>query len=119
MRKKLAEEQEKRKSVEQELKMLRQSQMKIPIVPIVALNTLIVLISGIFDHILEEKKVVLTRVKAECILDVFCLMSKGNRKKVEEVHRRIHLVAPIDEIGEVVDEDVDADKEMYKQISGI
>merc|ERR1711994_801068 len=50
------------------------------IVPIVALNALIALISDVFEHILEEKKAVLTRLKAECILEMFCMMSEKERR---------------------------------------
>ena len=88
------------------------------LVPIVALNALIALISDVFEHILEEKKAVLTRVKAECILELFCLMSNGDREKVEADHRWTYVVGPVDAIDDTGDDEADADKEdrvMYRR----
>merc|ERR1712073_30304 len=68
---------------------------------IVSLNSLISFIGDIFDRILEEKKAVLTRIKAECILDLYCLKSGEARKKKEEDYRWTFKLVPIGKINEV------------------
>merc|ERR1712218_418992 len=83
-----------------------------------ALNALIALISDVFEHILEEKKAVLTRLKAECILEMFCMMREKERRKVEEEHKWTYVVGPVDAIEGTGDDDVDGDKEdrvMYRR----
>ena len=64
-------------------------------VTIVALNALISLIADIFDRILEEKSAVLIRIKAECIVGLYCFMPEKMKKDIEKKYKwTYHLFPP-------------------------
>merc|ERR1712038_1934810 len=68
--------------------------MGIVFVTIVALNALIAYSGDIFDRILEERTAVLIRIKAECILELYCLMPQSMRKGIEERYKWTYRLIP-------------------------
>merc|ERR1712024_44395 len=59
-----------------------------------ALNALIAYSGDIFDRILEERTAVLIRIKAECILELYCLMPRSMRKGIEERYKWTYRLIP-------------------------
>jgi len=74
-------------------------------IAIVSLNALIAFISDIFDMMLDDRIAVLTRVKAECMMEMYCLMDEHRRTNIEIDNRWTYMLAPSAD----VDEEVDAD----------
>ncbi len=74
-------------------------------VAIVSLNALIALVGDIFDRISGERKAVLTRVKAEHILMLYCVMLPNRREKLEEKNKWTYKLVSLDRINETGDED--------------
>merc|ERR1712038_1898209 len=68
--------------------------MGIVFVTIVALNALIAYSGDIFDRILEERTAVLIRIKAECILELYCLMPRSMREGIEERYKWTYRLIP-------------------------
>merc|ERR1712038_1840632 len=68
--------------------------MGIVFVTIVALNALIAYSGDIFDRILEERTAVLIRIKAECILELYCLMPQRMREGIEERYKWTYRLIP-------------------------
>jgi hypothetical protein len=71
-------------------------------VPVVSLNAMIAFISDIFERILAEKEAVLTRIKAETMLQLFCTMSDSRRKKIEEANRWTYVLVPNSDVENVI-----------------
>ena len=68
------------------------------IIVVVSLNALIAFSGDIFERILADKKAVLTRIKAECIIDLYCIMLSKKREEIEANYKWTYRLVPIADI---------------------
>ena len=68
------------------------------VVTLLALNALIAFISTAFEDVLAEKLAVLKKQKALIILDLYSVLSEGERKKIEERNKWTTIIVPAERL---------------------
>eukprot|EP00558_Chaetoceros_sp_UNC1202_P002249 CAMPEP_0197259122 /NCGR_PEP_ID=MMETSP1429-20130617/83358_1 /TAXON_ID=49237 /ORGANISM="Chaetoceros sp., Strain UNC1202" /LENGTH=150 /DNA_ID=CAMNT_0042723323 /DNA_START=351 /DNA_END=803 /DNA_ORIENTATION=- len=61
---------------------------------IISLNALISFIGDAFERVLVDKNAVLTRERAQIILDIYCQLSEEERTQIEKENRWVYVLVP-------------------------
>eukprot|EP00555_Chaetoceros_dichaeta_P001322 CAMPEP_0198278180 /NCGR_PEP_ID=MMETSP1447-20131203/66243_1 /TAXON_ID=420782 /ORGANISM="Chaetoceros dichaeta, Strain CCMP1751" /LENGTH=1231 /DNA_ID=CAMNT_0043973249 /DNA_START=148 /DNA_END=3843 /DNA_ORIENTATION=+ len=64
------------------------------ITSVISLNALIAFMGNTFARVLCQKTAVLTRTKAQIILEMYCQMSTKKRKQIEEENQWTYIIVP-------------------------
>jgi hypothetical protein len=68
------------------------------VVTVLALNALIAFISAAFENVLAQKLAVLKKQKALIILDLYSVLSEGERNKIERRNRWTTIIVPAERL---------------------
>ena len=89
------------------------------IVSVISLNALISFIDDAFQKVLAEQKEVLTKEKANLILEMYCAFSEKKRKEdIEDAYKWITLITPVSEIEKEDENFAKATKGDVKKLKG-